>query len=359
MPNILYYGQLEYGHMNVGITLFEIFKKRYGDEYKFYFVVDDHWHQRLKKMNPAIETLILKPVVEEASKDDEDAFELLANSFFKCKSLQEQCDTIIPTINEFFISSSNYYRLIQPQMEQFFKQIDFQLILVDSVLPVPFLFNKGLPYVSIVSMACTGIGGYDLPPTCTTLTYADKHLWPKRNQAMVDGLREYVKIHNKYLEEEGVALRLPAGVFMFPSPDLNIYLVPEEISYISNDKRDEIRKPDTVQFAHEWLRIDSTIDNSTTVEPYPLPNEFLNLPGKLIYFSLGSNFSKNTVLMQKIVDVLGSLPHKFIVSTGSNGDKLILPANCYGQKWVPQKSVLKVCDMMVTHAGNLVKLSNT
>lgn len=356
MPNFLYYGQLEYGHMNVGITLFQIFKKRYGDQYKIFFIVNENWHKRLKKIDPSIETLLLQPIEKQNTDqiDEEDAFELLVNSFCKCKSLEEQCDTIISTVNKFFLNSTNYYRLIQTQIEQFFKQIDFQLILVDSVIPVPFLMNKNIPCVSIVSMSCAGIGGYDnVPPSCSMIGFKEKHLWPKRKQEFIDGFHEYIDLMNKYLEDEGVNERLKPGCFMFAYPDLNIYLVPEEISYISNDKRDAIEKPyPTAKFDYDWIRIDSTIDSSSNIEPFELPKWFLELPGKIIYFSLGSNFCKNTVLMQKILDVLGGMPHKFIVSTGENGYRLKLPENCYGSSWLPQKSVLKVCDMMITHGGN-------
>lgn len=340
--------------MIFGITMRELFKKRYGDEYQIYYVVDDHWNERLKKIDPAFNTLVLKPVRNESDEEDE-AFDLLANSFAKCRSLREQCETIIPTVHKFFVNSSKHFRLIQPQVDQFFKKMNFQLIVIDSCLPVPFLMNKNIPYVLVVTMSINALStGFDIPSPCSDLTFADRHdRWPKRIREMEREFVEFVEMHNKYLDDERVdpALRLRAGSFQFPHPYLNIYLTPEEISYISNDARDAIEKPNAARLEHEWIRIDSTIDNSIPIEPYELPKWFLELPGKTIYFSLGSNFCKNTVLMQKILDVLGTMPHRFIVSTGSNGDQLKLPTNCFGNKWLPQKAVLKICDMMITHAG--------
>lgn len=106
MPNILYFGQLEYGHMIFGITMRELFKKRFGDEYQIYYVVDDHWNERLKKIDPAFNTLVLKPVHSARDNEEDEAFDLLANSFGKCRSLREQCETIVPTVHKFFVNSS-------------------------------------------------------------------------------------------------------------------------------------------------------------------------------------------------------------------------------------------------------------
>ena len=275
MPNILYFGQLEYGHMIFGIQMRELLKRKYGDQIQVYFVVDDHWNERLKKIDQSVNTLLLESVQDE---QDEEAFDLLANSFGKCRSLKEQNDTIIPTVAKFFVNSSKYFRLIQPQVDRLFDQIDFQLIVIDSCLPVPFLMNKNIPYVLVVTMSINGVySGYDLPPPCSNLTFADWNgRWPKRVSEMEREFAEFVEMHNKYLLEERVdpALRLKPGTFNFPHPYLNIYLSPEEMSYITNDSRDAIEKPNAVRLAGNWLRIDSTIDNSVPVEPYELPKWF-------------------------------------------------------------------------------------
>ena len=218
MPNILYFGQLEYGHMIFGIQMRQLFKRRYGDEYKIFFVVDDHWDERLKKIDPSFNTLLLRPVQDESDQDEE-AFDLLANSFGKCRSLKEQNDTIIPTVAKFFENSSKNFRLIQPQVDQFFKQVNFQLLVIDSCLPVPFLMNKNIPYVMVVTMSINALSsGYDLPPPCSDLTFADRHgRWPARVKEMEKEFAKFVEMHNKYLDEEHVdpVLRLKPGTHTF------------------------------------------------------------------------------------------------------------------------------------------------
>ncbi len=50
----------------------------------------------------------------------------------------------------------------------------------------------------------------------------------------------------------------------------------------------------------------------------------------MIYLSLGSLGSADVELMQRLIDVLGRTPHRYIVSKGPLHDTFDLPSNMWG-----------------------------
>ena len=72
----------------------------------------------------------------------------------------------------------------------------------------------------------------------------------------------------------------------------------------------------------------------------------------LVYLSLGSLGSADIDLMRRLVDILGSTRHRFVVSKGPLADEYELPANMCGAAQVPQTSVLPQVDLVITHGGN-------
>ena len=99
-----------------------------------------------------------------------------------------------------------------------------------------------------------------------------------------------------------------------------------------------------------WLRIDSAVIDAP--DPCPIPKKLEGLPGKLIYFSLGSMSSSYKPLMDRLLKILAELPHRFIISTGFYHDEYNLSANLYGEQYVSQLAVLQLVDCFITHGGN-------
>jgi MGT family glycosyltransferase len=56
--------------------------------------------------------------------------------------------------------------------------------------------------------------------------------------------------------------------------------------------------------------------------------------------------------MQRLVDVLGATEHRVIVSKGPQADLIELPANMWGEEFVPQPAILPLVDIVITHGGN-------
>ena len=71
-----------------------------------------------------------------------------------------------------------------------------------------------------------------------------------------------------------------------------------------------------------------------------------------MYLSLGSLGAADVALMQRLVDVLGATEHRVIVSKGPQADLIDLPANMWGEEFVPQPAILPLVDIVVTHGGN-------
>jgi UDP:flavonoid glycosyltransferase YjiC (YdhE family) len=52
------------------------------------------------------------------------------------------------------------------------------------------------------------------------------------------------------------------------------------------------------------------------------------------------------------VEMLGRLPHRFIVSKGPRHAEYELARNMWGAEFLPQPAILPLVDLVVTHAGN-------
>ncbi|MEY2553637.1 MAG: hypothetical protein QOC57_1497, partial [Ilumatobacteraceae bacterium] len=95
--------------------------------------------------------------------------------------------------------------------------------------------------------------------------------------------------------------------------------------------------------------LDSSV--RATDAPFAVPPE-LGAEGALIYLSLGSLGSADVELMQRLIEVLATTPHRYIVSKGPLHETFDLPANMWGAQQVPQTNVLPLVDLVITHGGN-------
>ncbi|MDP9219841.1 MAG: glycosyltransferase, partial [Actinomycetota bacterium] len=128
--------------------------------------------------------------------------------------------------------------------------------------------------------------------------------------------------------------------FMHTSPDLNLYVYPEAIDYV------DARPLDAT-----WHRLDSSVrdveDDSLAVV------DLDEHPGAaLIYLSLGSLGSADVDLMRRLVEMLSTAPHRFIVSMGPCHEELELADNMVGAEFLPQTRILPLVDLVITHGGN-------
>ena len=145
---------------------------------------------------------------------------------------------------------------------------------------------------------------------------------------------------NRWLKETNSPVNLDGRYYAHaPSPYLSVFNLPKELDYEKMDGN--------------WLRIDSAVVD--TPEPFKIPAKLEGLPGKLIYFSLGSMSSSYKPLMDRLLAIMGEIPHRFIISTGFYHDEYKLPANLYGEKYVNQLAVLQSVEVCCRFAFKVFK----
>ena len=88
------------------------------------------------------------------------------------------------------------------------------------------------------------------------------------------------------------------------------------------------------------------------VDSFEIPENLRDREGSLIYLSLGSLASADVPVMERLVEVLADLPHRFIVSKGPQAELFELADNMWGEEFVPQPAILPLVDLVITHGGN-------
>ena len=129
------------------------------------------------------------------------------------------------------------------------------------------------------------------------------------------------------------------------SPYLNFYLGPEELGL------EKIRT--LTPLPDVWFRLEHTIDKDDVASTkFKFTEHFENLPGKLIYFSLGTLVTCDVELINRLLAILSKSPNKFVVSMGQMYRHIKLYPNMWGDKFVDQQEILKLADLFITHGGH-------
>ncbi len=56
--------------------------------------------------------------------------------------------------------------------------------------------------------------------------------------------------------------------------------------------------------------------------------------------------------MQRVIDCLSATPYRYVVSMGPLHADISLGPNMTGAEFLPQTSVIPMCDLVITHGGN-------
>ncbi|MFI7616959.1 glycosyltransferase [Nonomuraea terrae] len=329
---ILFMPESAYGPTNNCIGIGDILRRR---GHRVVFAAESSWKGKLEALGFEEDLVDLAPPPEDAEEQD-------AGQFWKDfiretapeyrKSTREQLETVTKPIWAELIDGAKY---CEPQLKAIIERVNPDVIVEDNVLTFPALLTAGKKFVRIVSCQPLEVRGENIPPVFSGLPAGDRSEWDAFRAEYDRTHRELWTAFNEWCVEQGTA-PLPDLDFIHEG-DLNLYVYPEIIDYT-----------DARPLGPTWHRLDSSVRE--TDEQFTLP--FQRNEGSLVYFSLGSLGSSDVELMQRVIDVLATTPHQYIVSKGPLHEEIKLADNMWGAEFLPQTKIIPLCDLVITHGGN-------
>ena len=327
-----------YGPTNQCIGLGDLLLKR---GHRVVFASESSWAGKLEALG-FVERLVDLAAPDPDADPDADAGQFWTDFIAETapefrKSTTEQLETFIKPTYQALIDGAMY---CEPTLRRIIAEEQPDVIVEDNVVLFPALVTSGAPFVRIVSCNPLEVPGDGVAPGLSGLPQDDPGSWEQFRTEFEKTHREMWEAFNAWCVEQG-ADPLPDMEFMPRDNAANIYVFPEEADYVAERPLDA-----------SWHRIDSSV--RLTDEAYELPPAVADRPegSALVYLSLGSLGGADVELMQRLVDVLATSPHRFIVSKGPQADTITLAPNMVGEQTLPQTNVIPQVDLVITHGGN-------
>jgi MGT family glycosyltransferase len=328
----LFMPESAYGPTNNSIGIGDILRKR---GHRVVFAAEASWKGKLEALGFEEDLVDLAPPPEDAEEQDPGQFwkDFIRETAPEYrKSTLEQLETVTKPIWAELIDGVKY---CEPQLKAIIERVDPDVIVEDNVITFPALLTAGKKFVRIVSCNPLEVRGEDIAPVFSGLPAGDRSEWDAFRAEYDRTHRELWSAFNEWCVEQGTEA-LPDLAFIHEG-DLNLYVYPEILDYT-----------DARPLGPAWHRLDSSVRE--TDEEFALP--FQRGDGALIYFSLGSLGSSDVELMQRVIDVLATTPHQYIVSKGPLHEEIKLADNMWGAEFLPQTKIIPQCDLVITHGGN-------
>ncbi|MGU3498370.1 glycosyltransferase [Mycobacterium sp. C31M] len=334
---IMFWPESAYGPTNQCIGVAAKLRER---GHTIVFAAESSWAGKIKKYGFIEELVDLAEPAPEAADGDAGQFwtDFIAETAPEfAKPTIAQLETFIAPTFQALIDGAKY---CEPRLREIIATHQPDVIVEDNVVLFPALTTAGKPFVRFISCSPLEVPGSDVPPPFSGLPSDDRSAWADYTAEYDRVLRPMWQDFDAWVREQG-GEPLPELEFMPRENAATIYNYPAEADYTD-------RRP----LGDSWTRIDSSIRE--TDEEYRLPAEMADRPdgSALVYLSLGSLGAADVELMQRLVDVLGRTPHRFIVSKGPQADKITLPDNMVGAQMLPQTRIIPLVDAVISHGGN-------
>ncbi|MFG1949416.1 glycosyltransferase [Nonomuraea sp. NPDC048826] len=328
---ILFMPESAYGPTNNSAGIGDILRRR---GHRVVFAAEASWKGKLEALGFEEDLVDLAPPAEEEQDAGQFWKDFIRDTAPEYrKSTREQLETVTAPIWKELIDGAKY---CEPQLKQIIERVQPDVIVEDNVLTFPALQTAGKKFVRIVSCNPLEVRGENIPPVFSGLPADDRSEWDAFRAEYDRTHRELWSAYNEWCVEQGTE-PLPELDFIHEG-GLNLYVYPEILDYT-----------DARPLGPTWHRLDSSVRE--TDEDFELPFERRE-GASLVYFSLGSLGSADVGLMQRVIDVLGTTPHQYVVSKGPLHEEIKLAENMWGAEFLPQTKIIPQCDLVITHGGN-------
>ncbi|NP_001310030.1 uncharacterized UDP-glucosyltransferase YjiC-like [Tetranychus urticae] len=245
---------------------------------------------------------------------------------------------------ELFTIITDSYEPTNQALEKVLKEHhdSFDIFIGDFITRYPALYQLTKPYIPLCSMNPLSIYPEGPPPFSGYSVKVDQQTAEQFKKLYFDATSRFGEKLTPWWESHKVPSVSKETYFVDEPKYFGFYHYPEGLDYTECGPK----------ISDKWVRVDASIRQSNDASVFKIPDSLANLPGKLIFFSLGSLGSIDVKLMRKLIDILAKSPHRFIVSKGPRGDEIVLAPNMWGQNYVDQIPILKAVDMVITHGGN-------
>ncbi|MDH2430076.1 glycosyltransferase [Sphaerisporangium sp. TRM90804] len=332
MATILFMPESAYGPTNNCVGVGDILRRR---GHRVVFAAEASWKGKLTAMGFEEDLVDLAPPAEEEQDAGQFWKDFIRDTAPEYrKSTFAQLETVTKPIWDALIDGTKY---CEPQLKEIIARVNPDVIVEDNVITFPALLTAGKPFVRIVSCNPLEVRGPGVPPVFGGLPAGDDGEWEAFRAEYDRTHRDVWAAFNEWVVEQG-APPLPDLDFIHEG-DLNLYVFPEIADYT-----------DARPLGPSWHRLDSSVRE--TDEDFEMPASLAGRDGALVYFSLGSLGSADVELMQRVVDVLATTPHRYIVSKGPLHEEIKLADNMWGAEFVPQTKIIPLVDAVITHGGN-------
>ncbi|ANW66693.1 glycosyl transferase [Mycobacterium sp. djl-10] len=334
---IMFWPESAYGPTNQCIGLAAILRDR---GHTIVFAAESSWAGKLAPLGFVEELVDLAEPADGAADEDPGKFwtDFIAETApeFR-KPTHQQLESFIQPTYQALIDGAKY---CEPRLREIIATHRPDVIVEDNVVLFPALTTAGVPFVRIVSCSPLEVPGADIPPPFSGLPSADRSEWDSYRAEFDRTHRPLWEDFNTWVQAQG-APALPELEFMPRDNAANLYVYPAEADYL------EMRP-----LQGNWTRMDSSVRE--TDEDYVVPDAVAVRPegSALIYLSLGSLGGADVDLMQRLVDVLGTTRHRYIVSMGPQATRITLADNMVGAQMLPQTKVIPQVDLVISHGGN-------
>lgn len=334
---IMFWPESAYGPTNQCIGLAAILRDR---GHTIVFAAESSWAGKLAPLGFVEELVDLAEPADGATDEDPGKFwtDFIAETApeFR-KPTHQQLESFIQPTYQALIDGAKY---CEPRLREIIATHRPDVIVEDNVVLFPALTTAGVPFVRIVSCSPLEVPGADIPPPFSGLPSADRSEWDSYRAEFDRTHRPLWEDFNTWVQAQG-APALPELEFMPRDNAANLYVYPAEADYL------EMRP-----LQGNWTRMDSSVRE--TDEDYVVPDAVADRPegSALIYLSLGSLGGADVDLMQRLVDVLGTTRHRYIVSMGPQATRITLADNMVGAQMLPQTKVISQVDLVISHGGN-------